>query len=80
MPAMPRTVDWTAIWHKELVVRGAYTSTTPTFERTIAVVGTLRDRLAGIVGARFPLTRYKEAIDTALHAGSRGIVKTVFEP
>ena len=80
MPAMPRTVDWTAIWHKELVVRGAYTSTTPTFERTIAVMGTLRDRLAGIVGARFPLTRYKEAIDTALHAGSRGIVKTVFEP
>jgi threonine dehydrogenase-like Zn-dependent dehydrogenase len=80
MPAMPRNVDWTAIWHKELVVRGAYTSTVATFERAIEVVHTWRERLAGLVGARFSLRNYKAAIDTAMHAGRQGIVKTVFEP
>jgi threonine dehydrogenase-like Zn-dependent dehydrogenase len=80
MPAVPRAVDWTGIWHKELVVRGAYTSTTPTFHRAIEVVAGLREQLSGFVGARFPLARYKQAIACALHAGREGVVKTVFEP
>lgn len=80
MPAIPRHVDWTPIWHKELVVRGAYTSTPPTFQRALAVVAGAGDLFTGIAGARFPLARYREAIDTALHAGRLGIVKTVFAP
>ena len=80
MPAVPRHVDWTAIWHKELLVQGAYTSTTPTFERSLALVGSLRDTLGQLVSARYPLGQYREAIRGALHAGSAGLVKTVFEP
>jgi len=80
MPSIPKRIDWTAIWHKELTVRGAYTSTTPTFRRALETVDAMRDRLAGIAAARFPLSRYRQAIDTALHAGREGIVKAVFEP
>jgi threonine dehydrogenase-like Zn-dependent dehydrogenase len=80
MPSVPRHVDWTAIWHKELLVQGAYTSTTPTFTRALASVGTLRETLASLVSARYPLGQYREAIRGALHAGSAGLVKTVFEP
>lgn len=80
MPAVPRHVDWTAIWHKELHVQGAYTSTAPTFERALAHVGTARDALGQLVSARYPLRQYREAIRGALHAGSAGVVKTVFEP
>jgi threonine dehydrogenase-like Zn-dependent dehydrogenase len=80
MPAMPRHVDWTAIWHKELVVRGAYTSTMTTFRRAIDTVHASRERLATLVGARFGLREFRQAIATAMHAGREGIVKTVFEP
>jgi threonine dehydrogenase-like Zn-dependent dehydrogenase len=79
MPAIPRGVDWTSIWHKELVVRGAYTSTTPTFERALGAVHALRASLAGVTSARFPLERYRDAIACALNAGSEGVVKTVFQ-
>jgi threonine dehydrogenase-like Zn-dependent dehydrogenase len=80
MPSIPRHVDWTAIWHKELVVRGAYTSTPPVFRRALGLVAGLGARFAGLAGARFPLRRYRQAIDCALHAGRAGVVKTVFEP
>ena len=79
MPAMPR-LDWTGIWHKELVVRGAYTSSAATFVRAIELVNGMRGALGGITAARFPLDRYREAIDTALHAGRAGVIKTVFAP
>jgi threonine dehydrogenase-like Zn-dependent dehydrogenase len=80
MPAIPRGVDWTSLWHKELTVRGAYTSTTPTFTAAIAAVAALRSSLAGVAAARFPLDRYRDAIGCALNAGSAGVVKTVFAP
>ncbi len=80
MPSIPRGIDWTSIWHKELVVRGAYTSTTPTFRRAIDVVQGLVEPLATVTGARYPLERYREAIHGALNAGRAGIMKTVFAP
>jgi threonine dehydrogenase-like Zn-dependent dehydrogenase len=80
MPSIPRHIDWTGIWHKELVVRGAYTSTTATFQRALTLVHDLRDRLATLTSARFPLSQYRQAIDCALNAGRAGVVKTVFEP
>jgi threonine dehydrogenase-like Zn-dependent dehydrogenase len=80
MPAIPRGIDWTQIWHKELTVRGAYTSTTPTFTRAVAAVAALRDALAGLTAARFQLENYRDAIACALNAGSAGVVKTVFAP
>lgn len=80
MPAVPRHVDWTAIWHKELLVQGAYTSTTTTFSRAIAHMSAARAALAPLVSARYPLRHYREAIRGALRAGPGGLVKTVFEP
>jgi threonine dehydrogenase-like Zn-dependent dehydrogenase len=80
MPSIPHHVDWTAIWHKELIVQGAYTSTTPTFTQAMSYVGTLQEPLASLVSARYPLRQYREAIRGALHAGPAGLVKTVFEP
>lgn len=80
MPGVPRGVDWTSIWHKELLVRGAYTSTTPTFRRALEHVTTNAAVFGGLGIARFPLARYREAIHTARHAGRAGIMKTAFVP
>ena len=80
MPGVPRGVDWTSIWHKELTVRGAYTSTTPTFRRALERVAENGGAFDAIGIARFPLARYREAIHTARHAGRAGVMKTAFVP
>jgi threonine dehydrogenase-like Zn-dependent dehydrogenase len=80
MPGIPRGVDWTSIWHKELVVRGAYTSATPTFLRALQMVATLGGPLGQLAIAEFPLARYRQAFDSALHTGRSGVSKTVFRP
>ncbi|MGH9338432.1 MAG: zinc-dependent alcohol dehydrogenase [Acidobacteriota bacterium] len=76
MPAVPKSVDWTAIWHKELTIKGSYTSGSPTFQRAIRMVAGMNGRLSRIVGAIFPLVRYKEAIKSALDTGRSGVMKT----
>ena len=80
MPSIPKHVDWTAIWHKELVVRGAYVSDPEIFSRSLEILQQPSPALRGLVGAKFPLQRYKEAIACALHTGATGVVKTAFEP
>ena len=79
MPGIPRGVDWTALWHKELVVRGCYTADEPTFERALALAARL-EGLSDLVGARYPLEEFRNGIAAALEAGSRGITKVVFTP
>ena len=87
MPAIPKTVDWTTIWYKELVVRGAYTYGVEnvndehlrTFELALRL---LRDRkldIGPLVTHRFALRDYPQAIQTALFAGRHQAVKTVFD-
>lgn len=78
MPGVPDGVDWTAMWHKELDIRGSYTCRDETFARAVQLAGEIGDRLAPLVGARYPLEQYGAAIATALDAGPSGIVKTVF--
>jgi threonine dehydrogenase-like Zn-dependent dehydrogenase len=88
MPAIPRGIDWTAIWYKELQVRGAYTQAIEevagerigSFELALRLTGAHAARLAPLVTARFPLADYRRAFDHAIHAGRRGGVKTVFAP
>jgi threonine dehydrogenase-like Zn-dependent dehydrogenase len=88
MPAIPRGIDWTAIWYKELEVRGAYTQAIEaldgerigSFELALRLIGEHAARLAPLVSARFPLTDYRQAFEHAIHAGRRGGVKTVFAP
>jgi len=80
MPGVPRGIDWTSIWHKELHLRGAYTSTRPTFRRALEHVVVHGGDFGAIGIARFPLARYREAIHTARHAGRAGVMKTAFVP
>ena len=80
MPGVPDGVDWTAMWHKELDVRGSYTSDEETFGRAVATAARLDEVLKPLVGARFPLEEWAEAIECALHSGESGVIKTVFAP
>jgi threonine dehydrogenase-like Zn-dependent dehydrogenase len=87
MPAVPKGVDWTNIWHKELRVQGAYAYGIERWQgeqvRTFSLaMRLLRDHgaaLTPLVDSKYPLHRYREAIQNALQAGRRGSVKTVFE-
>lgn len=79
MPGVPRGIDWTAMWHKELEVRGSYTADADTFNRTLSLATELDDQLAPLVGARFSLADYRAAIRCALQAGRRGVTKVAFE-
>ncbi len=87
MPAIPRRIDWTALWHQEIEVVGAYTycfedhqgRKVRTFELALDLLLQARGRLAGLVGARFPLSQYRRALQTALSTGRSRVVKTVFD-
>ena len=87
MPAIPKGVDWTNIWHKELRVQGAYAygierwrdTHTRTFALAMQLIRDAEELLVPLVDAKYPLHRYREAILNALHSGRRGSVKTVFE-
>ena len=68
------------MWHKELDVRGSYTSDEETFGRAVAIAARLDAVLKPLVGARFGLDDWAEAIDCALHSGESGVIKTVFAP
>jgi threonine dehydrogenase-like Zn-dependent dehydrogenase len=80
MPGLPDGIDWTAMWHKELDVRGSYTCSDQTFGRAVRDVAAGAGRLAPLVTGRFPLEEYGDALRTALDAGRQGHVKLVFEP
>lgn len=87
MPAIPKNVDWTPIWHKELKVIGSYTYGLETHQdrqlRTFELAMQLLQKMGGslkpLISAKFPLSKYKEAIQTALHTGKSRAVKVVFE-
>ncbi|HUP02277.1 MAG TPA: zinc-binding dehydrogenase [Gemmatimonadota bacterium] len=80
MPGVPTGVDWTALWHKELDVRGSYTAGDATFARAVALAARHGESLSLLVGARYPLKEYRAAIATALATGRSGVIKTVFAP
>jgi threonine dehydrogenase-like Zn-dependent dehydrogenase len=78
--------DLTPVWYRELELVGAYTSgteriygeTKPTFELAMQLAA--EAPLDGLVGARYPLARWRDAIDHALGAGRLGTVKVTFDP
>jgi threonine dehydrogenase-like Zn-dependent dehydrogenase len=87
MPSIPKGVDWTSIWYKELDVVGAYTygmedyegRRVRTFDLSIDLMKQTGGRLRGLVGRSFRLHDYRDAIDHALYTGKSGSVKTVFD-
>ena len=81
------SVDLAPLWHRELMLVGAYAygresstaSLAPhrTFTLAIELVGSAG--LGSLVSASYPLERYEEAIAHAGAAGRRGAVKVVFD-
>ncbi len=80
--------DLTPLWFRELDLVGAYTSGTealpdgtrePTFDLAIRSSTDL-PILERLVGATYPLDRWREAIDHAMSAGKLGTFKVAFAP
>jgi threonine dehydrogenase-like Zn-dependent dehydrogenase len=80
--------DLTPLWFRELELVGAYTSGTerlgrgverPTFDMAIEMASGAT-MLEDLVGAVYPLDRWREAIDHALAAGRLGTFKVAFAP
>ena len=87
MPAIPKNIDWTSIWYKELQVSGAYTygvesyagEEIRTFTLGIQLLEQMGDRLLPLIGEKFPLKKYRQAIQAAMSTGRSGAVKTIFD-
>jgi len=73
----PVTVDLTGLWHREVNLRGCYAYDDSDFDAAFDLVADAG--LARLVTASYPLDRYRDAIDHAAHAGSRGAVKIAFD-
>jgi threonine dehydrogenase-like Zn-dependent dehydrogenase len=80
--------DLTPLWFRELELVGAYTSGTErlgegterrTFDMALEMASGA-PMLAELVGARYPLERWREAIDHAMSAGRLGTFKVAFAP
>lgn len=85
-------VDLTPLWQREIELVGAYaygtehvtktglpskTASVRTFDLAMDLVAAAD--LGRLVSARYPLARYREAIDHAANAGRRGATKIVFD-
>jgi threonine dehydrogenase-like Zn-dependent dehydrogenase len=87
MPGVPKGVDWTTIWYKEIRVLGTYAygmedfggERLRTFELALRLIAERRVDIASLVSHRFPLTEYRQAIRTALFTGPNRSVKTLFD-
>jgi threonine dehydrogenase-like Zn-dependent dehydrogenase len=87
MPAIPKTVDWTTLWYKELDVKGAYVygqeefqgERLRTFELALRLLGGCRVDLRALITHRFTLPQYREALRVALGTGRHQSVKTVLD-
>ena len=87
MPGIPKNVDWTSIWYKQLNITGAYAyglethngEQVHTFTLGMRLLEKMEAELRPLVSALFPLKDYKRAIQTALNTGKTATVKTVFD-
>lgn len=71
--------DLSPVWFRELSLAGTYASTVKekAFETALAIAG--KAPLDGVVGAAYPLYRWREALDHAQSAGRLGTVKVAFD-
>ena len=79
--------DLTPLWFRELELVGAYTGGTEdvagerrrTFDVAMEIAGTA-PMLEDLVGAVYPLSRWRDALDHAVGAGRLGTFKVAFAP
>jgi threonine dehydrogenase-like Zn-dependent dehydrogenase len=87
-PADLRGIDPTPLWYREIALRGTYEygpvpwrgRPTHPYEVLIPRLADGSLRLRDVVTHAFPLTRYVEALGTALHRGRSRAIKVVFRP
>ena len=87
MPGIPKNIDWTSAWYKQLNVKGAYTygletdngEQIQTFALGMRLLQKMGSQLRPLVRAPFSLRDYKRAIQTAMNTGKTATVKTVFD-
>ncbi|HEY3209034.1 MAG TPA: zinc-binding dehydrogenase [Actinomycetota bacterium] len=78
--------DLSPVWFRELEVAGAYATGTEATDRgprstfDLAIDLAREAPLHGMVGAEYPLSRWREGIDHAFSAGRLGTVKVAFSP
>lgn len=82
--------DLTPLWFRELELVGAYTGGYETIRQgrttekrhsfDLATEIAQANPIEGIVGATYPLRRWREALDHALGAGKLGTLKVAFDP
>ena len=69
--------DLTPAWFRELEVAGTYAARGDDFDTALRLAG--EAPLDGVVGGRYPLHRWREALDHAQSAGRLGTVKVCFD-
>ena len=78
--------DLTPLWFRELELVGAYTGGIEDVNGDrrhafdVATDLARENPIDGIVGATYPLSRWREALDHALGAGKLGTLKVAFDP
>ncbi|HEY8457950.1 MAG TPA: zinc-binding dehydrogenase [Actinopolymorphaceae bacterium] len=79
LSGMPATgADLSPVWFRELTVVGAYASRgSEAFSKAFDLAATAP--LDGVVAGRYPLYRWREALDHAHSAGRLGTVKVAFD-
>ncbi|HEX4427943.1 MAG TPA: alcohol dehydrogenase catalytic domain-containing protein [Frankiaceae bacterium] len=70
--------DLTALWFRELSLTGAYAAD-PADMTAALELAAVSPALDGLVGGRYPLERWRDALDHALSAGRLGTGRVVFE-
>jgi threonine dehydrogenase-like Zn-dependent dehydrogenase len=85
MPGARSSLDLTALWYKEISLKGSYAYGAEEHEGEMTTSFALALRLASkielekMVGPRFPLQEYREAVSAARSAGREGRIKVVFD-
>jgi threonine dehydrogenase-like Zn-dependent dehydrogenase len=77
LSGMPAGADLSPAWFRELEVAGTYASSGDAFD--VALQLAAEAPLDGVVGGRYPLHRWREALDHAHSAGRLGTVKVCFD-
>lgn len=70
--------DLSPAWFRELEVAGTYASSGDAFDVALRLAA--QAPLDGVVSGRYPLHRWREALDHASSAGRLGAVKVCFDP
>lgn len=90
MPGIPKNVDMTSLWYKELTLHGAYAygwedldgRRRKTLQLSLETLAAQHDRgapLKALVNRKYPLTQYRQALDDAFFSGKSGAFKVVFD-